>query len=122
MYLVRYHGVMISPSGVWRILDRLDLNRLPASQRYQRRDRRSRRYGRALFSHRVQIDVTFAEAIPTAADSSPARSKSAPAVEVGNPMGEPTKLAGRRRRLERLPFKVDVIQTHKVAKFQSGFH
>lgn len=28
MYLKRYHEIQISPSGVWRILDRLDLNRL----------------------------------------------------------------------------------------------
>jgi hypothetical protein len=37
MYLKRYHDVEISSSGVWRILKRLDLNRLSASQRYQRR-------------------------------------------------------------------------------------
>ena len=36
MYLRRYHDVEISPSGVWRILKRLDMNRLPASQRYKR--------------------------------------------------------------------------------------
>ncbi|WP_433560019.1 helix-turn-helix domain-containing protein [Pseudonocardia xinjiangensis] len=33
MYLQRYHDISISESGVWRILKRLDLNRLPASQR-----------------------------------------------------------------------------------------
>ena len=37
MYLARYHDVTISTSGVWRILKRLEMNRLPASQRYQRR-------------------------------------------------------------------------------------
>jgi transposase len=31
MYLKRYHDVTISKSGVWRILKRLDMNRLPAS-------------------------------------------------------------------------------------------
>jgi transposase len=36
MYLFRYHDVTISPSGVWRILHKLGLNRLPASQRYKR--------------------------------------------------------------------------------------
>ncbi|WP_454836792.1 hypothetical protein [Rhodococcus qingshengii] len=36
MYLARYHDVTISPSGVWRILHKLGLNRLPASQRYKR--------------------------------------------------------------------------------------
>jgi hypothetical protein len=29
MYLKRYHDIQISPSGVWRILKGLDLNRLP---------------------------------------------------------------------------------------------
>ena len=40
MYLKRYHDVTISKSGVWRILNRLDMGRLPASQRYKRHDRR----------------------------------------------------------------------------------
>ncbi len=43
MYLSRYHDVTISNSGVWRILKRLGLNRLPASQRYQRRALRWKR-------------------------------------------------------------------------------
>ena len=29
MYLKRYHDIDISSSGVWRILKRLDMNRLP---------------------------------------------------------------------------------------------
>jgi transposase len=40
MYLKRYHDIQISNSGVWRILKRLELNRLPASQRHKRHDRR----------------------------------------------------------------------------------
>jgi transposase len=48
MYLARYHDISISQSGVWRILKRLDLNRLPASQRYKRHDRRWRRYEQAV--------------------------------------------------------------------------
>jgi transposase len=43
MYLKRYHDVQISSSGVWRILKRLELNRLPTSQRYKRHDRRWKR-------------------------------------------------------------------------------
>src|SRR5919109_3817952 len=39
MYLARYHEVAVSPSGVWRILKRLEMNRLPSSQRYKRNDR-----------------------------------------------------------------------------------
>jgi transposase len=59
MYLKRYHDVGISPSGVWRILKRLDLNRLPASQRYKRLDKRWQRYEKQLPGHRVQVDVKF---------------------------------------------------------------
>jgi transposase len=44
MYLQRYHDVAISTSGAWRILKRLNMNRLPASQRYKRHDRRWKRY------------------------------------------------------------------------------
>jgi transposase len=59
MYLKRYHDITISPSGVWRVLKRLDLNRLPASQRYKRHDRRWKRYEQPLPGHRVQLDVKF---------------------------------------------------------------
>jgi hypothetical protein len=48
MYLKRYHDVQISPSGIWRILKRLDMNRLPASQRYRRHVDRWKRYERPL--------------------------------------------------------------------------
>jgi hypothetical protein len=37
MYLKRYHEFQISPSEIRRILKRLDMSRLPASQRYRRR-------------------------------------------------------------------------------------
>jgi len=53
MYLKRYHDITISHSGVWRVLKRLDLNRLPASQRYKRHDRRWKRYEKPLPGHRV---------------------------------------------------------------------
>lgn len=61
IYLKRYHDVIINKSGVWRILNRLDMGRLPASQRYKRHDRRWKRYEKQLPGHRVQIDVKFIE-------------------------------------------------------------
>ena len=42
MYLRRYHDIQISPSGVWRILKRLQLNRLPAGQAPRRTPPRRR--------------------------------------------------------------------------------
>src|SRR5215211_1729561 len=65
MYLKRYHDIAISPSGVWRILKRLGLNRLPASQRYKRHDRRWKRYEKPLPGHRVQLDVKFIQPLPS---------------------------------------------------------
>jgi transposase len=61
MYLQRYHQVTVSNSGVWRILKRLQMNRLPASQKHQAHDRRWKRYEKQLPGHRVQIDVKFIE-------------------------------------------------------------
>ena len=59
MYLKRYHEIEVSPSGVWRILKRLDMSRLPASQRYRRHVDRWKRYEKSLPGHRVQVDVKF---------------------------------------------------------------
>jgi hypothetical protein len=73
MYLARYHDVTISRSGVWRILKRLDMNRLPSSQRYKRHDRRWKRYEKQLPGHRVQVDVKFIE--PLAGTAGPGRRK-----------------------------------------------
>ena len=36
MYLCRCHDIEISPSTIWRILKRLDMNRLPSSMRQKR--------------------------------------------------------------------------------------
>lgn len=53
MYLKRYHDVEIGHSGIYNILRRLGLNRLPASQRYQRREKRYKRYEKQLPGNRV---------------------------------------------------------------------
>ncbi len=59
MYLKRYHDVEVSPSGVWRVLKRLNMNRLPASRRYVRHKVRWQLYEKPLPGHQVQIDVKF---------------------------------------------------------------
>ncbi|MGV9901968.1 IS481 family transposase [Streptomyces sp. NPDC003388] len=61
MYLQRYHDVAISTSGVWRILKKAGLNRLPASQRYKRRAIRWKRYEKQRPGHQLQVDVKFIE-------------------------------------------------------------
>ena len=34
VYLERYHDIHVSSSGIWRILKKLEMNRLPSNQRY----------------------------------------------------------------------------------------
>jgi len=63
MYLDRYHDIQISKSGVFRILKRLQLNRLPQNQRYKTREARWRRYEKPEPGHRIQIVVKFLERI-----------------------------------------------------------
>jgi transposase len=67
MYLQRYHDVQITHSGVWRVLKRLDMNRLPASQRYKRHPQRWKRYEKQRPGHQLQIDVKFIEPIAAGA-------------------------------------------------------
>jgi transposase InsO family protein len=144
MYLRRYHDVEISQSGVWRILHRLDMGRLPASQRYKRHDRRWTRYEKQRPGHHVQLDVKFVE---------PLRARAAVKAALGAPAAKP---AGRRGKfyqftaiddctrlrvmriyprinqktaiqfvdyvLSQLPFAVETIQTDNGAEFQSTFH
>ena len=64
MYLARYHDITISSSGVYRVLKRLGLNRLPASQRYKQHKKRWKRYEKPLPGHSVQVDVKFLEPLP----------------------------------------------------------
>jgi transposase InsO family protein len=153
MYLHRYHDVTVSKSGVWRILKRLDLNRLPAAQRHKQHDRRWRRYEKPLPGHRVQIDVKFIHPLPGAATGSTTRSKTA-AKTSPKPAGD--RPLGRRRKYyqftaiddctrlrvlrlypaadqkaaiqfldyvrQRLPFRVETIQTDNGAEFGASFH
>jgi hypothetical protein len=76
MYLARYHDVTISTSGVWRILKRLGMNRLPASQRYQRPALRWKRYEKQRPGHQLQVDVKFIE--PSARPAGGASTTSTP--------------------------------------------
>jgi transposase InsO family protein len=59
MYLERYHEIKVSTSGIWRILKRLDMSHLPASQRYKRHKECWKRYEKPQPGHRVQVDVKF---------------------------------------------------------------
>ena len=59
MYLRRYHALTISQPGVWRLLKRAGVSRLPSNMRYQSRQERFKRYEKPLPGHQLQVDVKF---------------------------------------------------------------
>jgi hypothetical protein len=131
MYLARYHDVTISTSGVWRILKRLGLNRLPASQRYQRRALRWKRYEKQRPGHQLQVDVKFIEPLgqkglrATSTTSSP---PSTTAPGSGYSAGayprcdQKTAIAFIDDAMAKLPFAVERVQTDNGSQFCASFH
>ncbi|MGH8983562.1 MAG: IS481 family transposase [Acidimicrobiia bacterium] len=127
MYLRRYHDLEIGHSAVWRILKRLDMNRLPSSQRYRRHNRRWQRYEKPLPGHHVQVDVKFIEPLPgsrkkhyqfTAIDDC-TRIR---VLRIYPRNNQKTAIQFIDYVLEKLPFRVETIQTDNGAEFQGGFH
>ena len=127
MYLKRYHDVEIGHSAVWRVLKRLELNRLPASQRYKRHTDRWKRYEKPLPGHRVQVDVKFIEPLPdtrkkhyqyTAIDDC-TRIR---VLRIYPRNDQKTAIQFLDYVLEKLPFRVEVVQTDNGAEFQGALH
>ena len=127
MYLKRYHDIKLSPSGIWRILKRLDMSRLPSSQRYRRHAERWKRYEKPEPGHRVQIDVKFISPLPgsrrkyyqfTAIDDC-TRLR---VLHIYDRLNQNTAVQFLDYVLAKLPFRVERIQTDNGAEFQSAFH
>jgi hypothetical protein len=57
LHLKRYHDVTASKPGVWRSLKRLDMKRLPSSQRYTTHKQRWKSYEMQRPDHHLQIDL-----------------------------------------------------------------
>jgi transposase InsO family protein len=128
MYLKRYHDISISVSGIWRILKRLDMNRLPSSQRYKRHTDRWKRYEKPQPGHRVQIDVKF---IAPLKGSRKGRYYQFTAIDdctrlrvlrIYDRLNQKTAIQFVDYALERMPFRVEVIQTDNGSEFQAAFH
>jgi transposase len=129
MYLKRDHEVPISSSGVWRILKRLELNRLPASQRSKRHDRRWKRSEKPLPGHRVQLDVRFIG--PLAGAPKPKKYYQFTAIDdctrlrvlrIYARCNQQTAIQFLDDLLEWLPFRVEVIQIDNGVEFGASFH
>jgi transposase InsO family protein len=127
MYLRRYHDIQISKSGVYRILKRLQLNRLPQNQRYRSHEARWKRYEKPEPGHRIQIDVKFLERIKgarkryyqyTAIDDC-TRIR---VLKIYDQVNQRTSVQFVDYALSRLPFRTHIIQTDNGGEFQGQFH
>ena len=128
MYLKRYHDIEISQSGVWRILKRLDMNRLPQNQRYKPHAKKWKRYEKQQPGHRVQVDVKFITPLEgsrkpryyqfTAIDDC-TRLRVLRIYERNN---QKTAIQFLDYMCQKFPFRVDVIQTDNGSEFGSQFH
>jgi transposase InsO family protein len=127
MYLKRYHEIGISPSGVWRILRRLDMSRLPTSQRYKRHKERWKRYEKPQPGLSVQLDVKFIAPLAgsrkkhyqfTAIDDC-TRLR---VLKIYSRLNQKTAIEFVDYVLEKLPFRVQLVQTDNGAEFGTVFH
>ncbi|MDH3299873.1 MAG: IS481 family transposase [Acidimicrobiia bacterium] len=128
MYLKRYHDIEISQSGVWRILKRLDMNRLPASQRHKAHAKRWKRYEKQQPGHRIQMDVKF---IAPLEGSRKPRYYQFTAIDdctrlrvlkIYDRLNQKTAIQFLDYVCQKLPFRIDVIQTDNGVEFGSQFH
>ncbi|VAW02697.1 Transposase, partial [hydrothermal vent metagenome] len=127
MYLKRYHDITISNSGVWRILVRLDLNRLPASQKHKTYQKRWKRYEKPQPGHAIQVDVKFITPVGGAGkrfyqftaidDCTRLR-----VLRIYPKCNQKTAIQFLDYLLQKLPFRVDAIQTDNGGEFGSQFH
>ncbi len=126
-YLQRFHHIEIARSTVHRLLVKHDMGRLPANQKHQPHTKRWKRYEKAQPGHRLQMDVKFLERIPgtkkrlyqfTAIDDC-TRIR---VLKVYDRCNQRTAIRFLNEVRQRLPFRIQVLQTDNGAEFQSQFH
>lgn len=127
-YLWRYHQIKISAAGVYHVLKRHGMNRLPQNQR-KRSIPTPQRYEKQVPGHHVQVDVKFlffkdqnGKQVKryqyTAIDDATRiralkiydRHNQANAIDFVNDV------------IDKFPFRIDTIQTDNGHEFQSKFH
>lgn len=126
-YLSRFHEVKIARSTVHRILVKHGMGRLPANQKHQPHRKHWKRYEKAQPGHRLQMDVKFLERIPgttkrlyqfTAIDDC-TRIR---VLKIYDKCNQRTAIKFLNEVRNRLPFRIQVLQTDNGAEFQSQFH
>lgn len=126
-YMERYHGIRISGAGVYRILKRNGLNRLPRGTRL--RKVHTKRYNKQVPGHHIQMDVKFLTLIGkggqkirrfqfTAIDDA-TRIR---ALKVYDRHTQANAIAFVDHVVETFPFRIREIRTDNGHEFQARFH
>lgn len=128
-YLKRYHAIKVSPGGVYSVLKRNGLNRLPQHQR-KRSIEPFKRYEKQVPGHRIQIDVKFLYFTDwltrnevrryqyTAIDDA----TRARALYIYDEHTQKNAIDFVDRIRSKFPFRINTIQTDNGHEFQALFH
>ncbi|WP_051908629.1 IS481 family transposase [Candidatus Odyssella acanthamoebae] len=127
-YLMRYHNIKVSSSGVYSVLKRNSLNRLPANQR-KRSLKAFKRYEKQVPGHRIQVDVKFLDL--QTPQGTKIRRYQYTAIDDAI-RARVLKIYERHTQknaidlvdyfTKRFPFRIHTIQTDNGHEFQSQFH
>jgi len=126
-YLERYHGIKLSDAGIYRILKRNGLNRLPGGTRV--RKVHTKRYNKQIPGHHIQMDVKFLTFIGnrgqkvrrfqyTAIDDA----TRVRALKVYKRHTQANAIDFVEHIIEKFPFRIREIRTDNGHEFQAKFH
>jgi transposase InsO family protein len=126
-YLQRYHGIKISSGGVYGVLKRNGLNRLPKNAK--KRTVLTQRYEKQVPGHHIQMDVKFLKFKDpsgkkvkryqyTAIDDA-TRIR---ALKVYRRHTQKNAINFANYVIKKFPFRIHTIRTDNGHEFQSGFH
>jgi transposase InsO family protein len=126
-YLMRYHDIKVSPGGVYSVLKRNGMNRLPKN--YRKKIRETIRYEKRTPGHHVQVDVKFL----TFNDKRGRRLKRFQYTAIDDATRIRTLKIYKRHTMknaidfvdhvvEKFPFRIQTIRTDNGHEFQWQFH
>ena len=126
-YLARYHDIKISDAGVYRILKRNGLNRLPRGTRV--RKIHTRRYEHKVPGHQIQVDVKFltfegkdGRAIKRYQYTAIDDATRVRALEIYDRHTQANAIAFIDCVIAKFPFRIREVRTDNGHEFQAKFH
>ena len=126
-YLARYHGIKISDAGVYRILKRNGLNRLPRGTRM--RKLHTKRYQKQVPGHHIQVDVKFLTFIGKSGEKVRRFQYTAiddatrvRALKVYEKHTQANAINFIDHIIEKFPFRIREVRTDNGHEFQAKFH